>query len=72
MSLLIQDLFHACNPSQFICSARDHKPVCPGDFTPTGMRGMDRDMRQKSVAVCWVLDKYDTNVVNQIWEKNKS
>ena len=24
-----------------VCGAGDHKPVCPGDFTPTGIRGMD-------------------------------
>lgn len=37
-----------------VCGVRDHKPVCPGDFTPTGMRGMGVWEVERSVILCLI------------------
>lgn len=38
-------------PKCHVYSAPGHKPVCPGDFAPVGMRRMDLEMQGKEEAV---------------------
>ena len=48
-----------------VCGARDHKPVCPGDLTPTGTRGMDV-VRGKLSTLGGFPASCDRHVVNQM------
>lgn len=39
------------NCHEHVCSVPGHKPVCPGDFVPAGMRRMDVETQGKAEAV---------------------